>query len=346
MDSQLILQLAKSRDGLVFPKPIISRSTKPENLVKLLEKAEKPVNRFQLVSNCLVTKSANDSLSEDQKKANVKLTELVAELEREIFLSAIDNNLMMLFEGEYFNVDVTIEQMKSNLKEIIGVPDSKDEEKRQLEDFNSMSRRTEIDETFSSYLNRLKTKAALLTKDSYADKLVEFQFGKMLREMDQSALDFHTLDQSGIALLDKQAELLDKMKMFRKKEVKVNSLQDDVTILDSKLTEFRNELRQESKQQYEQLLEDIGAKLNQLNVQKSEPKSEKRDPPANANQKANTNKKAPKKKKFNKDDYCWVCGLRGHNNMDCKGRPDMVCILCDQPGHVASSRKFHGQPKN
>ena len=334
MDSQVILQLTKSRDGLVFAKPIISRANKPGHLAKLILNVEKPVNRFKLVADCLITKV------EDAEEANQKVLDLMVELEREIFLSGISKDLVSLYDGEYFNVDVSIDQMKLNLKQVIGSPDAKEEEKRHLEEFHSMQRRTEIDETFTSFLNRLKTKASELTADSYGQKLVEIQFERSLREMDQSALDFHTLDMTGGALLTKQAELLDKMKMNRKKAVKVNSVVEETNLLESKLDELKIELRQESDKRYEMLLEDIGAKLNQLNASKTEPQ------PQSAGTKSKAKKTKPKKKKFNKDNYCFVCGLRGHNDPDCKGRPDMICILCDQPGHVASSRKFHGQPKN
>ena len=341
MDSQVVLQLAKSRDGLVFAKPIISRATKPGQLSKLIENVMKPVNRFKLVSDCLICKT-----EDSEEETNQKVLDLMGELEREIFLSGLAKDLIALYDGEYFNADVSIEQMKLNLAMVIGAPDAKDEEKRHLEEFNSMHRRTEIDETFTSFLNRLKTKAAELTADSYGQKLVEIQFERNLREMDQSALDFHTLDQTGDALLTKQAEMLDKMKMNRKKAVKVNSVLEETNLLESKLDDLKNELRQESDKRYEKLLEDLGAKLNQLNVSKTETK-----PPSKSSAPVETKSKAKatkpkKKKKFNKEDYCYVCGLRGHNDPDCKGRPDMVCILCDQPGHVASSRKFHGQPKN
>jgi len=341
MDSQVVLQLTKSRDGLVFTKPIISRATKPGQLAKLIQNVEKPLNRFKLVADCLTTKIEDD----EEGETNQKLLDLMVELEREIFLSGISKDLVSLYDGEYFNVDVSIDQMKLNLKQVIGSPDAKDEEKRQLEEFNSMHRRTEIDETFTSFLDRLKAKAAELTADSYGQKLVEIQFERNLREMDQSALDFHTLDQTGTALLTKQAEMLDKMKMNRKKAVKVNSVLEETNLLESKLDDLKNELREESDKRYQMLLEDIGAKLNQLNASKTEtqPQPEK---DASASTKPKAKKTKPKKKKFNKDDYCFVCGLRGHNDPNCKGRPDMICILCDQPGHVASSRKFHGQPKN
>ena len=339
MDSQVVLQLTKSRDGLVFAKPIISRSTKPGQLAKLIENVMKSVNRFKLVADCLATKA-----EDEEGEANQKVLDLMNELEREIFISGLAKDLVNLYDGEYFNCDISIDKMKLNLNQVIGAPNAKDEEKRHLAEFNSMQRRVEIDETFTSFLDRLKAKAADVTKDSYADKLVEIQFERGLREMDQSALDFHTLSETGAALLVKQAEMLDKMKMHRKKEVKVNSILEETNLLESKLKDLKDELRQESAKRYEELLEDIGAKLNQLNVKKSEDK-----PPTKVEQPASTKskKKKPKaKKQFNKDDYCWVCGLRGHNEPDCKGRPDMICILCDQPGHVASSRKFHGQPKN
>ena len=338
----MILQLTKSRDGLVFAKPIIARSTKPGQLAKLIENVMKPVNRFKLVADCLVTKTG------EGEETNQKVLELMEELEREIFLSGIANDLKSLYQGEYFNCDVSIDQMKSNLEQVIGTPDAKDEERRHLEEFNTMQRRTEIDETFTSFLGRLKSKVAEVTKDSYGDKLVEIQFERSLREMDQSALDFHTLQETGAALLLKQAEILDKMKMYRKKEVKVNSILEETDLLNSKLNDLKDELRQESAQRYEKLLEDFGAKLNQLNVGKSEDKpAPKANPPANPPASTKTKKRSSRKKKeFNKDDYCFVCGLRGHNEPECKGRPDMICILCDQPGHIASSRKFHGKPKN
>ena len=186
MDSQVVLQLTKSRDGLVFAKPIISRSTKPGQLAKLIENVMKSVNRFKLVADCLATKS-----EDEEGEANQKVLDLMNELEREIFISGLAKDLVNLYDGEYFNCDISIDKMKLNLNQVIGAPNAKDEEKRHLAEFNSMQRRVEIDETFTSFLDRLKTKAAEVTKDSYADKLVEIQFERGLREMDQSALDFH-----------------------------------------------------------------------------------------------------------------------------------------------------------
>ena len=342
MDS--LLQIAKSRDSLMIKKPLISRATKPEKLSKLINEIENSTKRFKLVATCLTTKTGPD---ENEDKSAAQLVQLADEMEKDIFLSGLDPKLIELYDGEYFSTAISIDDMKSNLELIIGTVDPKEEEKRQIQEFNAMSRRVELNESFASYLKRLKTKANALTKTNYANKLVEVQFANSLRDMDQSALDFHALSETGITLVDRQAELLDKMNMFKKKEVKVNSIQDQVRGLDSKLTEWKTELKSEllevSNQRYEKLLGDIDAKLNKLDVKKT---SEDRAPPPNPSKKAARNPPKKKPKKFNKEDYCFVCGLRGHNDMDCKGRPDMICILCDQPGHVASSRKFHGQSKN
>ena len=47
--------------------------------------------------------------------------------------------------------------------------------------------------------------------------------------------------------------------------------------------------------------------------------------------------------------FCYTCGSRTcKKGNDCEGRPDIKCYSCDEYGHFATSRKYHGkkEPKN
>ena len=350
MDSS-ILQMAKTRDSLVFNKPLICRSTKPNQLKKLLDEIEKSTKRFKLVSNCLITKSSTSTPSQEEIENLTEFNSLSDQLEREIFISGLHTNLLSLYDGEYFSTDVTIEQMKQNLKSIIGEIDPKEEEKLLISEFNSMGRRQEWNETFTAYLARLVSKASELTNTTYADKLVEMQFEKNLREMDLEALAMisagSTDTKTGVDLSKHQAQLLDKMLLHKKKEVKVNSLQTDILALDGKLTEFKTQMMEQSDARFEQFLSRMDQKLQDLTVNDTKPESAQ--PKTTNTVKAKPNKTKPKKtkRKFDPNEWCRECGLRGHKEADCKPRPDLQCILCMKFGHTAAAKNHHGlEPKN
>ena len=130
------IQLAKVRDGLLFSKPMITKATKPSILNKKLDLVQKQVDRFKLMASSLVVKS--DSQSDTQVGG------MVDEFEKEIFMSSLSPDLLSSYDDEFFNTELEIDDMKTNLKAIIGEPDEQELEKQKLEDFHSMARRTEL----------------------------------------------------------------------------------------------------------------------------------------------------------------------------------------------------------
>ena len=329
------VQLAKVRDGLLFSKPVITRATKPSMLNKKLELVDKQINRFNLMASSLVVKS--ESQADDQ------VSDMITEFEREIFMSSLSSDLLSSYDDEFFNTELPIDDMKTNLKAIIGEPDEEEFENQKLEDFHSMTRRTELKETFTSFVKRLQTAAVEITNTEYSKKLVENQFDKSLRSMDKDALDFRAdADKKGMVRINHFAEILDKMKMYAKAEVKTHHL-EIAESFEEKFEAMEQRLSERSNSRFDEIL----AKINQIQFapntaspnQTSKKSEAKEDPKP----------KFTKKKTFKQPkptDYCLMCGLRKCKDPNCKGNDDLTCILCNKTGHIATSRHFHGSSKN
>ena len=329
------VQLAKVRDGLLFSKPTITRATKPAILNKKLDLVDKQVNRFNLMASSLVVKS--ESQADDQ------VSDMINEFEREIFMSSLSSDLLSSYDDEFFNVELTIDDMKTNLKAIIGEPDEAELENQKLEDFHSMTRRTELKETFTSFVKRLETAAVEITDTEYSKKLVENQFDKSLRSMDRDALDFRAdADKKGMIKINHFAQILDKMKMYAKVEVKTHHLEIAESI-EEKFEAMEQRLSERSNSRFDEIL----AKINQIQLTPNIPS------PNQTSKKSETKEdpkpKTTKKKTFKQPkatDYCLMCGLRKCKDPNCKGNDDLTCILCNKTGHIATSRHFHGSSKN
>ena len=329
------VQLAKVRDGLLLSKPVITKATKPSNLNKKLDLVEKQVNRFKLMAASLMVKSDAES--------DTQVNGMVDEFEREIFMSALSSDLLSAYDDEFFNTELEIEAMKTNLKAIIGEPDQQELEQQMLEDFHSMSRRTELKESFTSFIKRLETAAAGITNTAYSKKLVENQFDKCLRPMDRDALDFRAdADKKGMDRINHFAQILDKMRMNAKAEVKTHHLEITESI-EEKFEAMEQRLAERSNSRFDEIL----AKINQIQITPSPPVINQTSKKPEA--KEDPKPKSTKKKTFKQPkptDYCLMCGLRRCKDRNCKGNDDLICILCNKAGHIATSRHFHGSSKN
>lgn len=330
------VQLAKVRDGLLFSKPIITQTTKSSILKKKLDLVQKQTNRFKLMADSLVVKS--ESGSDNQ------VGDMVDEFEKEIFMSALSSELLSSYDDEFFNTELEIEDMKTNLKAIIGEPDDQEIEQQKLDFFYSMARRTELKETFSSFIKRLQTAALEITKSDYSEKLVESQFDKCLRPMDKDALDFRAdADKQGMDKIRHFAEILDKMKMHSKSEVKTHHL-DITESIEAKFEAMEQRLLDKSNSRFDEVL----VKINQIQLKPNSSAHDttkiQSDIGKDSKQKSTKWKRPFKKPK--PTDYCMMCGLRRCKDPNCKGNDDLTCILCNKTGHIASSRHFHGSSKN
>ena len=330
------VQLAKVRDGLLFSKPLITRLTKSSILNKKLELVTKQINRFNLMAGTLVVKA---EASGDENVDN-----MVTEFESEIFMSALSPDLLSSYDDEFFNSNLGIDEMTTNLKSIIGEPNEQELERQRLEDFHNMGRRTEINETFANFIKRLQAAAAEITKTDYAEKLVENRFDQSLRPMDKDALDFRAdADKKGIARINHFAQVLDKMKMFAKSEVKTHHLEISESI-EAKFEAMEKRLSERSNSRFDEVL----AKINQIQISSNSaaPNPANNQPVVENGSKSKFTKKKKTFQPPKPTDYCAMCGLRKCKDPNCTGNDELTCILCNKTGHIATSRHHHGTSKN
>ena len=327
------VQLAKLRDGLLFSKPVVNRATKPSMLNKKLDLVDKQITRFSLMANSLTMKA---EATEDEQ-----VTGMISEFEREIFMSALSSELLGSYDDSFFNIETEVDDMKTNLKSIIGEPDNQQVEKQKLEDFHAMARRNEIKETFTNFIKRLQTAAIEITSTDYSKKLIENQFEKSLRQMDKDVLDFHAdADKVGMDKINHFAQILDKMKMNAKAEVKTHHL-EIAESFEARFEAMEQRLSDRSDSRFDEVL----AMINQIQLRTSSSPAK----PDNKQPEKDSKPKSTKKKTFKQPkptDYCLMCGLRKCKDPNCKGNDDLTCILCNKTGHIATSRHFHGSSKN
>ena len=327
------VQLAKLRDGLLFSKPVVNRATKPSMLNKKLDLVDKQITRFSLMANSLTMKA---EATEDEQ-----VTGMISEFEREIFMSALSPELLGSYDDSFFNIETEVDDMKTNLKSIIGEPDNQQVEKQKLEDFHAMARRNEIKETFTNFIKRLQTAAIEITSTDYSKKLIENQFEKSLRQMDKDVLDFHAdADKVGMDKINHFAQILDKMKMNAKAEVKTHHL-EIAESFEARFEAMEQRLSDRSDSRFDEVL----AMINQIQLRTSSSPAK----PDNKQPEKDSKPKSTKKKTFKQPkptDYCLMCGLRKCKDPNCKGNDDLTCILCNKTGHIATSRHFHGSSKN
>ena len=93
-----------------------------------------------------------------QKDGN--LDSFVTSSQEDIFRSFLSSDLLQLYDGVYFKNGLGYDVMESNLKSIIKLPTDDQKAKKARANFGSLVRRTDIDETFTSFLTRLNARDA------------------------------------------------------------------------------------------------------------------------------------------------------------------------------------------
>ena len=342
MEGSDLLCLSKTRDLIQFNEPLISKKTKPIQLPRLIDQAKKAVARFAKLTKSISIKTEPGASADTE--AIGELEALKTDFKREIFLSAIHSDLRAIYDGEYFNLETTIADMEKNLTLVIGAVDNRKANQSQLANFEALSRRIDIKEHFAAFLARIEVEAAKITTSNFAENLIVMQFEKSLRPSDWEALEFRAdMDKTGKQRVQHFAETLDKMKVYEKTRAATHQIAPQVDI-QKQLNDFQAAILakvESSQARYEKLETDLvqmfEAKLNKLTSA----------PPSQAAQTA-TKAPKPKQSKPKKEvKFCFVCGSRTCNKgNDCEGRPDIKCYLCEEFGHFATSRKFHGKKES
>lgn len=342
-----LFSLSKTRDLIQFNEPIISKKTKPIQLAKLIDQAKKAVARFSKLTKSITIKPEPPATTPNEE-AETELKALKTDFEREIFLSAIHHDLRAIYDGEYFGLEISIEDMEKNLTSVIGAVDNRKLNQSQLANFEALSRRTDIQERFAAFLSRVETEAAKITTSDFAENLIVMQFEKSLRPSDWEALEFRAdMDKTGKDRVLHFAQTLDKMKIYEKTKAATHQIASQVDI-QKQLEDFQTAIMAKvdsSQAKYEKLESDLvkmfEAKLNKLTFAPPSGQAAAKQPAASKSPKPKQSK--PK----NAVRFCFTCGSRTcKKGNDCEGRPDIKCWVCDEYGHFATSRKYHGKKES
>ena len=368
MSNNAAFQILKAKHEFRFKSPIIARNTTPTGLSRQWTEIERVIGQFEDFSKCIqaeldIKSNLNDSgSSEETGKRAAALQTMIDQAKSEIVCSALKPDLLQLYEGTMFNARLSVDDLEANLKSVLGELTPQELKRKRKADFTQLTRRSDINEKFETFLNRLISKAAELSSNTeFQAELIAEQFESSLRPMDQEALDtFFESSKTGTELTLEQARLLDKKKFFKRSEVQTNQLelQESNMILVGEVEKLSKQVAaiQSQADQRESSLHDIMAgfasQLDQLvkSVQSNKPSnvnSTKTSPPAApAKPKPVPENKVTEKKKNpfeNPDYFCFNCGLhKCATKHKCTGdNPKIFCCICQKYGHAASSRKHH-----
>jgi len=342
MEGSDLLCISKTRDLILFNEPLISKKTKPIQLAKLVNQAKKAVDRFSKLTKPITIKT--EAAGTPNVEAVTELEALKTDFEREIFLSAIHPDLRAIYDGEYFGLEITIADMAKNLTSVIGAVDSRKMNQSKIANFEALSRRTDIQERFAAFLARIETEAAKITSSDFAENLIVMQFEKSLRPSDWDALEFRAdMDKTGKDRVAHFAQTLDKMKIYEKTKAATHQIAPQVDI-QKQLDDFQAAIMAKvdsSQARYEKMETDLvkmfEAKLNKLTFSS----------PSGQAAKDVAAKGSKPSRPRNEMKFCYTCGSRKCKKGDsCEGRPDIKCFTCDEYGHFATSRKYHGKKES
>ena len=338
----------------------INRNTAPSLVAEILGTIKQNCDLLTKVKTTLDT----------QKDGNLDC--FVNSSQEDIFRSFLSSDLLQLYDGVYFKNGLGYDVMGSNLKSIIKLPTDDQKAKKARANFGSLVRRTDIDETFTSFLKRLKAEVAIFCKqEEYAQVLVEEHFRNSLREMDRDFLLMlsATHNNTGVDKLKHEAKILDEKGLHKKvsREVKaltaISQAESSVAALTESVIDFLKEetqarkLRETREEQMRKEWADFQrttqaqiAQALRMNIVPPAPTQApgQYTPPTHNSQINNILKQNPGQKRLGfsnripQKEPCWECGNRFHLTKDCPKNCKAKCFLCGKIGHLSSARKFHG----
>ena len=187
----------------------------------------------------------------------------VEKAQEQIIRSFLKKDLLDKYNGDYFCTGLGPAVMLSNLDNIVGTLSTREAEQQAENDFVGMTRRVDMNESFSDFLGRLQEQAKKFISDgTYRNGRVEAQFQKSIREMDQNFLlcAGATCTKIGVEKVKWEAALLDKKSLHKRSEQSVRSVQegDPVTKSVMALTRTVDAFISRSEQKTDELAVQIG----------------------------------------------------------------------------------------
>ena len=360
-----------SKAALMAQIPVIGRNFDREKYAQVKKRIQGNIGDIQETGDAF--------LVGDSGPMDTLLAKRVIRAQEEILLSFLKPDFLAEYGDEYFEIGLGHRKMLQNLDVIIGSPTEAEVEERAETIFEDMVRRTQMNESFSAFLGRLKLQAAkFITDGDYRAKRVAKQFKKSVREMDGNFLMFAEATNTVtdvMGKLDWQAGILDKKGYHKRSgtERSVRAVQDQNRVEDSivALTEqislvgahldgFRQEFAQEQKRQNERndarfcelerkVAHFSGSGFSQNcapfpNAGQMVAHHVSQPWPQSAPPATEKQKKTPgwQGKVTRQKMPCFECGSMRHVEADCPGPCKASCFLCGEQGHMATSRRFHG----
>ena len=371
----MALQVLQAKTMFLSKSPVIGLKSSPTELKFYLTEADEKIAEFQGIYNCFVTKT---------ESPNAHLMTLIEKSEAEILLSFCKPEIQITIGKENFSSAKKVDELKLALKNIIGEEDPRVQSAQLKKDFCEMGRRTQLNEKFDCFIDRLVAKAGAITETNYKIEMAVDQFQKCLRPMDWDVIHLFP-DQctgTGIDLIREQAKLLDDRKFFSKVEAKSHKVEiEDIRLkLESKVDKLTNQLSAQAIQISEQAKAEREFREDQMKLSKALldrfdkqfsaqsslythlvkstgetastpiktpplPVNEPNSQPENRN--GNGKISDSRRAWIDKRNFCHFCGGRRCKKADkCTGNPKLFCCLCEIAGHCPTSMHFHGIAKN
>ena len=310
--------------------PNKSREENQEYLTDLDQRLE----LFDLSSESFIPETGNTTKETIEKSINY--------YRRLIILSTLNDDFQKKYKKEIQKAKDSKELYKF-IKELIPAQSSSQLQEKANNELNEMTRYIDENESFTRFLNRIKTTAADASNEETVQTwMINSQFKKNLTPKIQQFLLDHDKNDS---TAEEKAKFLDSKNRHLKTE-SVNLLQtSDVAEMKEKI-EIQNSALSE-------LLECVGdlkmkldsqVEINAIKNQKHQPsrdKTVKTRPLALADIRQNW-----LYNKFGKPIRCGQCGMLGHYKNICPGTCKAICHLCQKQGHLQSACPTKTQAKN
>lgn len=345
------LQIIQAKNTYLCKAPTIGLKTTPDQLESSFEDVDKLVGEFEMVASCILVgiKSAE---VKTPPSGEDPLDKLVETSKRDIFLSFVKTEIPALLGKKSFSNAQSISELKLALEKVIGKVEPIDKMKKLKHEFNQLTRRIAVNESFEDYFDRLLAKANEITETDYKLVLAADQWTSDLRPMDIETLDMFPSEWNeeadDVATVKAKCKVLDDRKMFRKVESSSHKLEIDAirSELGAKVDNLTKQLAENSLKHEEmtnKLMQRLEEKMTvQTNLVNTIPKPSK--PEVNDKPKESIAKPAGGKKPWmNKSNYCNYCGgRRCKKGAKCDGNPGLYCMFCNMSGHAVTSAHFHG----
>ena len=308
--------------------PNKSREENQEYLTDLDQRLE----LFDLSSQSCIPETGDPAKETIEKSINY--------YRRLIILSTLNDDFQKKYKKEIQKAK-TSNELHEFIKELIPAQSSSQLQEKANSELNEMTRYIDENESFTRFLNRIKTTAADASNEKTVQTwLINSQFKKNLTSKIQQFLLDH--DKHNSTAEDKAIFLDSKNKHLKTESVNllqasdVAGMQETIEIQNNALSELL-ECVGDLKMKIDSHLEVNAIKNTKNYPTRDEIKGSFASPNIRQNWLYN---------KFGKPIRCGQCGMLGHYKNICPGTCKAICHLCQKQGHLQSACPTKTQTKN